>query len=150
MTKIINLTKNQVTVVDDDDYPNLNKYKWYTATSGKYLYAGIKTSDGKLVLMHRQIMGFPSYVYIDHIDGDGLNNRRSNLRLVNNSLNQLNRHSQVNNTSGYRGVYLHKLSGKWEARFRIEGKNYYLGLFDTPEVASLAYEYKRKEVVGII
>jgi hypothetical protein len=150
MTQEIKLSNGNTTIVDDSDYLELRKYHWSRMKIGKYQYVARKLSDGNhVVLMHRQIMGFPPD-YVDHIDGNGFNNTRLNLRPATNSLNQFNRHSQSNNTSGYRGVYLHKLSGKWEARLRLDRKNYYLGLYDSPKDASVAYELKRKELVGII
>jgi hypothetical protein len=110
--KLIGLSKGLFAQVDDDDYESLNAFRWY-ATSHKrgYHYAARKLSrkenDGKQLemKMHWQIMGCK---WIDHIDGNTLNNQRCNLRLVNNTQNTHNSNKRRNNTSGYKGVCLHK------------------------------------------
>lgn len=76
---------------------------------------------------------------IDHIDGDPLNNRWSNLRLCNDSLNQANRKLSPKSTSGLKGVTWHKSRGKWQATIKVHGKGYYLGLFTDPNEAHEAY-----------
>lgn len=77
---------------------------------------------------------------IDHIDIDKLNNKVENLREADKELNSWNRDLQVNNTSGFRGVSWNKAAQKWHAYIKIKGKRKHLGLFDTAEEASKAYE----------
>ncbi len=96
---------------------------------------------GKLWLLHRLI-----YIYhfksikntIDHIDRDNTNNKIENLRDVSSSTNQLNRGKQINNTSGYKGVYLDKRRGNWVAEIKINYKKHWLGSYSTAEKANLA------------
>jgi hypothetical protein len=76
---------------------------------------------------------------VDHIDGDKANNKIGNLREATNSQNQMNRGAAVNNTSGYKGVHFNKAAKKWHAQIRKKGKNIYLGVFDDPHDAYLAY-----------
>lgn len=76
---------------------------------------------------------------IDHIDGDRANNRIQNLRLCTNTQNQWNRKMSSHNTSGFKGVYYHKATGKWTSSIRMYGKMNYLGTFETPELAYAAY-----------
>lgn len=80
----IKLNKYYVVKVDDEDYDKLIKYKWYCAQrrDGEYMYAarGHYGKHCKLILMHRVIMDIPSGLVVDHIDHDGLNNQKSNLR----------------------------------------------------------------------
>jgi hypothetical protein len=78
-------------------------------------------------------------VDVDHQNGDGLNNQKSNLRFVNDSQNQQNRHRLSLNTSGFRGVTFHKKNNKWQAQIKLNGRNHYLGLYATREEAASAY-----------
>jgi hypothetical protein len=85
---------------------------------------------------------------VDHIDGDGLNNRRDNLRVATHAQNLRNRGKNKNNKSGYKGVYWHKATKKWKAQIKVNGKEKYLGLFDNPEDAHKAYCEAAKELHG--
>ena len=76
---------------------------------------------------------------IDHIDGDRSNNRISNLREATNSQNSQNRKLSIANTSGYKGVYWHAQTSKWQARIMINGRGKHLGLFDSAKEAHAAY-----------
>lgn len=81
---------------------------------------------------------FP-YKQIDHINGIKTDNRFCNLRLATQSENKINTPLYKNNSSGFKGVYFHKASGKWNVQIRLNGKNKNLGYFDSPEVASNIY-----------
>jgi hypothetical protein len=89
--------------------------------------------------MHRVILGCPDILSVDHKDGDGLNNRRENLRLATQSQNMHNQRINRANKTGFKGVSLHKVSGKWIAQIGLKGKTNYLGLFASPEEAHAAY-----------
>lgn len=111
-------------------------------------YVEIKINN-KRYLAHRlawlfMIGEFP-VLDIDHTDGNRLNNVFSNLRLASKSENRMNCGVCKNNTSGFKGVSLHKKSGKWQVFCKANGKNHYLGLHLTPELASQAYEKFAKE-----
>ena len=141
--KEIKLTQGKKVIVDDIDFEELNKLKWY-AHKGRGTFYAVRRSDiidGKLtsVRMHRFIVNAPVGMYVDHIDGNGLNNRRSNLRIVTNSENMQNRGKQKNNKSGYKGVSLHR-GGKWTARIKIKDRYVHLGLFETKIEAHNAYQ----------
>lgn len=77
---------------------------------------------------------------IDHINGNKSDNRLSNLRCVNHAQNKQNLSKPANNTSGYLGVSFHKKSGRWAANIKVDGRSHYLGLHDTPQRASDAYQ----------
>lgn len=144
--KIIKLTQNKFTVVDDTDYKRLNQHKWYF-TKG---YAGrkIATISGKRVnsYMHWEVVGKPEKGFeIDHINGDTLDNRKENLRLATHAQNKHNRGKLKNNTSGIKGICWHKDRRKWHARIGIDGKRIHLGLFPTKELASQAYKDAAKK-----
>ncbi len=99
--------------------------------------------DGKIYKNHRlawlYVYGFMPELHIDHINRNTKDNRISNLRLVTVSQNLQNSKKRTDNTSGYKGVSLHKKSGKWTSRIKICGNYKYLGLFDTKEKAYEAY-----------
>lgn len=140
--KTINLTRGQVALVDDEDFEYLNTFKWRTIASGNIFYASrTVTIDGKRIniLMHGVIMGGKG---IDHIDHNGLNNQKSNLRLCTRSENMMNRRKGVNTSSIYKGVSFHKGHKKWGASIGINNKKISLGYFDTEAEAALAYNTK--------
>ena len=86
--------------------------------------------------------------FVDHIDGDPLNNCLSNLRWCTHAENMRNRKKHRNNTSGHKGVSFHKVSGKWRAQIKVDGEKNHLGLYDSPEEAAAAYEEAAKEAFG--
>jgi hypothetical protein len=141
--KKIKLTQNQYTLVDDADFDTLNQFKWYADKQGKNFYAkrNSKTINGKqmIILMHRFIMKTPKGMHTDHIDGNGLNNQRSNLRICTRSENLRNQGKQSDNSSGFKGVSFFKRNKKWVAQIMVNGKYIYLGYFTDKEKASNAY-----------
>ena len=96
--------------------------------------------------MHRAIMEITSKLQTDHINGNGLDNRRKNLRVCTHQENVINSRKQKNNTSGYKGVGWEKRRKKWIARITKSGKNKYLGQFDTAKQAYAAYCEAAKEL----
>lgn len=162
--KEIQLTRNKVAIVDDEDYQKINQYKWWTFKS-KYnnnFYASAKI-DGKDVLMHRYILGLEDpKIQIDHKNRNALDNTRENLRIVSNQENSFNRGKNKNNKSGYKGVWFARYGynyykGKktryentkpWIAGIKHNGKNKTIGYFATAEEAAKAYDIKAKELFG--
>lgn len=141
--KEIKLTQGQVALVDDEGYEWLNSFKWYTGRCSHLLYAVRNISiNGKQTTqrMHQLIMGDnPSKLDIDHRDGNGLNNQKSNLRFCTHQENQMNVRSHKDGSSKHRGVCWYKPSGKWIAQIQLNGKVIYLGLFDDEEDAARTY-----------
>ena len=135
--KRIPLNQNAFTLVDDDDYENLSKYKWYCSAQG---YAVRNLGQGKQMRMHRQIINAPNGFETDHINGDKLDNRKLNLRICTHSENCYNSQKRSDNTSGYKGVVYHREAGKWRARISKKGKRKHVGLFHTAEEAARAYD----------
>lgn len=146
----IQLSNGDITLVDsiDCDLANHNWYYYVDAKNGvKYVTRNAKDSDqqqGKIYL-HRvilqRILGreLKRNDFVDHIDHNGLNNQRSNLRLATNSQNQANQGLASHNTSGYKGVSWIKRDKKWRAQISVDGKAISLGHFDNPETAYAAY-----------
>lgn len=128
---IIKTRKGQEIEIDDDDLEKVNKFTWCIAKmTNNISYAQSRyrfvcgNSRQKTVLMHRLIMGALKGQMIDHIDGNGLNNKKSNLRFVDNSRNQMNSKKRVG-SSIYKGVYWNKKDKLWEVH--VNGK--YCGCF---------------------
>lgn len=142
--KNIELTKGRVAIVDDQDFDYLNNYKWHAIKGQNTFYAqrSIRKNGEKkeTVKMHRAIMHTPAGMETDHIDGDGLNNLRSNLRIVTKAQNQQNAGLRTNNTSGLRGVSWRRSTKKWTSRIKKTGGKYLsLGCFVSKEEAHAAY-----------
>jgi hypothetical protein len=125
--------------VSPEDEWLLTAHKWVLDAHG-YACRG-ERAGGKFrrILLHRLISGAPQGVIVDHIDGDRLNNRRENLRLCGNAENLRNRKTPKNNKTGYKGVSRDARRNKYQAIIKAENKKHYLGSFDTPEKAALAY-----------
>lgn len=149
--KEIPLTQGKVALVDDDDFEWLNQSKWLAKTSFGLWYAVNRTTvAGKptVVLMHRLITSAPIGMEVDHIDGDGLNNTRRNLRIVTRNQNRFNLRLRADNKSGYKGVFCDKRTGRWCAHIGFYGQRKNLGYFATPEEAARAYDIAACELFG--
>jgi hypothetical protein len=102
--------------------------------------------DGKYFYVHRLVWFYctnkevPDDLFIDHIDGNRLNNSISNLRLATSLENQYNKFRQANGTSKYKGVWFDSKKNVWKSSIRINGKRLYIGQFDTEILAALAYD----------
>jgi hypothetical protein len=137
------LTRGCEACIDSCDVPLVDGMNWYALKRRNKFYAvgwlrkpgGSKT----LLLMHRLISATPAGLETDHVDGDGLNNRRENLRHATTAENQCNRGAQKNNTSGRKGITFHKSTGRWASRITMNGKRHLVGYFATPELAWEAY-----------
>lgn len=150
MTKQIQLTQGMIALVDDADYDFLSQWKWFAHRDGNKWYAERNERHlfgRKIIKMHRAILGNTSKE-TDHINGNGLDNRRSNLRACSTSENGMNRSKQKNNTSGYKGVYLEKGKNKFKAQINVNNKKITLGRFDTAEQAAKAYDEAVKKYHG--
>jgi hypothetical protein len=152
MTREIKLTQGYITLVDDDLYETLNAHKWCIQRSGNIVYAsrGIWTANSvKHIRMHRIVIGADPGIYVDHINGNALDNQRANLRLCTYAENNRNRRvRRADNTSGYKGVSWHIRRNKWHAHIRHEGRLQHLGYFDDPISAARAYDAAAIEMFG--
>lgn len=149
--KEIKLSQGLTTKVDDEDFKYLNQFKWYVAKTNKHYYAMRKTSrnntEGReTILMHREIMHTPFDKEVDHINNDGLNNQKFNLRNCTGEENRLNR--VAGGKSKYIGVSW-GTSGRYiNARIGCNKKLIHLGSFKTEEEAAIAYDKKALKLFG--
>lgn len=145
---IVPLTKGFEAIIDAADAADVGRYNWAAAIRGKlvYAYRSVWTPKGTEML-HRRLLREPKLI-VDHIDGDGLNNRRSNLRIATKAQNAFNSKRHKDNASGFKGVSFHRARGRWTAWIRAGGESKYLGLFDTPEEAHAAYCFAARKIHG--
>jgi hypothetical protein len=141
--KLITLTRGLCAKVDDEDFDELQKYKWYAVKCAKKYYAR-RTEGGKKIYMHRHLAGYPPRLFVDHKDGDSLNNQKENLRNCNQSENMANRSGY--DEAKYKGVYVENT--KYRVRIGYQGKLLNVGLFETEIQAALAYDRKAEELFG--
>jgi hypothetical protein len=127
-------------LVDDDVEVWASKFRWRIMKSTKTSYVRRHVSgETRSEFLHREVLGLEpgDGRKVDHINGNGLDNRRANLRIVDHALNQLNRIGiDAKNTSGFRGVYFR--NGKWFAKCSVSKRQHYLGTYDTREAAAEA------------
>ena len=144
-TRLIPLTKGQVAVVDASDYEWLMQWSWTpwrkNELSTYYAVRWLRRSNGAQasIRMHRQIMGLDGPM-VDHRDGDGLNNRRSNLRHCTSGQNNCNRGVSRNNVTGFKGVHWKKREQRYTVSISANGIINHLGYFDDPVIGAKAYD----------
>lgn len=151
-TRTIELSQGYVATVDAEDYDRLMEGpKWFVHVMPGRTYAirHTRRADGSdaTEYMHRVLV--PGAERVDHIDHDGLNNTRTNLRAASHAENAWNQRLRSNNTSGFKGVHWHKRTGKWMARIRTgEGRRIYIGRYLTAYGAAVAYDAAARELHG--
>jgi hypothetical protein len=149
--KNIQLPSGAKAMVDDEDFDELSKCKWRSDRCG-YARRHQTLEDGRRITqhMHRMIMGlqYGDKRYVDHIDGNRLNNQRSNLRLCSFAQNMMNKGISPKNTTGLKGVARTKSGKRWRSFIHISQKQVYLGTFDSREEAHAAYCRAAKELHG--
>lgn len=137
----LTLKNGKTCLFDEDDYELVSQYHWHVDGVG-YARTNIWRDGRKYAAprMHRLVMGVTdTSVHVDHINGNKLDNRKSNLRLCDRRQNLQNRTKQANNQSGYKGVVYDKARCRWKAEIGYNGKRKHLGRFDSAEEAYAAY-----------
>ena len=142
-------------IVDDADFDFLNQWKWHVSIEGKCAYASRNATvqekingSPSTIKMHRIILGSPTGCIIDHKDGNGLNNQKSNLRICSHAQNLMNTPTARNNTSGFKGVSFRKDVSKYEAYLHTKKQKIRLGLYLCPIEAAKAYDDAANKYFG--
>ena len=148
--RTISLTKGMVALVDEDDYHVLVLRKWFIAKPGAWPYAAthrLGTRNG-VDLMHRMLTGAQRGQYVDHINGNSLDNRMSNLRVCTNAENLRNMRPRNGGTSKFKGVYWNVRDKRWRAQIMHNYKKLNLGNYESEEEAGRAYDEAALRLFG--
>lgn len=143
MAKEIQLTQGNVAIVSDEDYEWLMQWKWHTARMGNmhkpYVKRGLNTKSG--LSMHRAVMGryveIPPKMVVDHINGNTLDNRRENLRVVTHSENIRNQRGHSDGTSPFKGVAWNAQKQRWQVMIGVNGTGKSYGFYESPVIAAV-------------
>jgi len=159
--KEIPLTRGYVALVDDEDFPDLSGKKWKAdvrirSDGSKRVWAAREKYNAGAVsteLMHRVIVDAPKGLEVDHVNGDSLDNRRTNLRLVTTMQNSRNQRTQgtykgKTKSSKFKGVSFDKGSGQWSASICVGRRLKWLGRHESQEGAALAYNAAAVSLFG--
>lgn len=151
ITIVSNKHGEHIVYYDEIDAEIISNHTWHIQKkdnnyySGTNIYVGQSRSD--MVLMHRMIMGLPSEI-IDHIDGNGLNNRRGNLRKATIKQNVRNSRVASNNNTGYKGVSKDGWTNLWRVWIEVDGKRISGGRFASKNEAAVKYNELAKQYFG--
>ena len=159
--KTISLTKGMFALVDNEDYDYLNQWKWYTnkCINTNYAIRDARNTDrtkGKQILMHRLILNISDNMFCDHIDHNGLNNQKTNLRIVDKIQNAQNSNKRKNTSTKYKGVCTYNMDYNYKStvtgvtkryeypliyssQIRVNKKTIHLGYFKNEIEAAIAY-----------
>jgi len=147
----IPLTQGRFAKVDPEDYIWLSQFRWHCKTGTTSIYAVRTISENgksKRIYMHRIIADTPDSLVCDHINHNGLDNRRANLRNCTLKQNNANSRSAANSSSKYKGVSWCTAKGKWAAYIKKDEKQFFLGHFDDETKAALEYDKAAKKFQG--
>lgn len=143
--KEIILASGESTQVDDDDYDYLIQFSWSIGGGGYPRY----TINKKSYYIHKIVVNCGALDTVDHIDGNKLNNQKSNLRKCTKLENSRNRNLDKRNKSGYKGVNWDGRDEKWRASITVNGKAKWLGLFADPIEAAMSYDLAARKYFGL-
>lgn len=141
------LTRGKVALIDKQDLEPVAAYRWDEWQIHRCWYAAARNQEPRIYL-HRFILNAPQGMEVDHLNGDGLDNRRANLRLASHKQNLANQQLSLANTSGYRGVVKARTSGIWAAQIKSDFKTTGLGYYDSKETAAYAYDLAALDLFG--
>jgi hypothetical protein len=141
------LTRGMEAIVDDGDYEWLSQWRWHAMRCKNKFYAARKPRE-KVIFMHRLILGAKPNEQVDHIHGNTLDNRRSEIRLATSLQNRWNRPKPRNNKSGFIGVSWDKWNSSWKCQIRIGGQSKHLGAFKSAIEAARAYDDACRAIRG--
>jgi hypothetical protein len=148
----IPLTQGKYAIVDPEDFERLNKHKWHATRGNNTFYAARTIRVGKKRIslkMHREVIHPPDHLFVDHINRNGLDNRKANLRSATHLQNSWNaRMSRRSAYSKYKGVTFRRGPRKWIAMISVAGERIFLGSFKDEIQAAKAYDKAAKKYHG--
>ena len=150
-SKEIGLTMGYAAIVDAEDYDRLNAHKWFAAVRPNAVYAARhspRREKRSIILMHRAITGATPGSHVDHVNHNGLDNRKANLRQCSSWANAANALPQQGRSSRFKGVTWYKPYRKWRAYISPGGKFLHLGYFEAEADAALAYNAAAEKHFG--
>lgn len=141
---------SDICIIDKSDYDKIKHFKWIihrkkNRTNYAFTYVRDELGNRNRLFMHHLIAGRKDGLFIDHIDGNGLNNQRSNLRFCTNQQNLFNRKPM--SKTGYKGVTKRK-SGKFAVFISASGNKMYIGQYETAEIAARNYDIVAAKLHG--
>ncbi len=149
--KQIKLTRDKYALVDDENFKYLNQFKWH-CVPGRYTWYAARGvgpfKKQKKIYMQYAVINIPIGMIVDHVNKNGLDNQKENLRICTRSQNSHNYKIPRNNTSGFKGVFFDKQWNKWRAAIRINYKRFYLGSFENKIEAARSYDMAAKQYHG--
>ncbi len=146
--KTLELSYGKHAIVDAADYEQLSKYRWCALEKGRSWYAKTLNRNGTILSMHRLILNAPKGLFVDHINHNGLDNRKKNLRLCTHLENLRNARPRKGGSSKYKGVCWEKAKKRFRAKIQHNRKGIHLGYFKNEIEAAKAYDRKAVELFG--
>jgi hypothetical protein len=150
----IALSQGKFAIVDPEDHDRLSRHKWHTCNRNRTYYAirgqwSPKLKKRLTIAMHREVIDVPDDLYADHINHNGWDNRKANLRPATAADNARNaRYPKRSTSAKYRGVWFNKGRKRWRAAIRLNGKPIHLGYFRDEIDAGKAYDKAAKKHYG--
>lgn len=145
---VIQLTQGKKSICDARFYCLVSRFNWYAHKNHRDNWYAVTNHKGRHLPLQRLILGAKSGLEIDHINGDGLDNRVANLRKCFHDENTRNTRLRCDNTSGYKGVSFDVTKGLWAARIHYKNKKYNLGTYKNKDEAARAYKKAAIELHG--
>ena len=146
MSLSIPINESRTVLIDECELDTIRLFNWRILIDYRETHYAVAYSQGRTIRMHRLILNAPSNLCVDHINHNGLDNRRCNLRLCTRGENSRNRRPSLMKNNRLKGVLRHR--AKWQAMIQVANRRLYLGTFSAAEEAALAYDEAARKHFG--